>query len=168
MNLNSNGEGLHHWNFYLIMYCLRQNLHNQTPTQYYAHKRNGLDFHFNSFVTSIILTCIFEQMAFMANYLDKGKVVSSVSRIIVVLLFLTYFGASQVHCDEQIQFCNNALKKLQNDKKIIEDWRERCLKPNGHMLDSPCCETERMYLRQRKCNTHSRMCSVYKGSILNL
>ena len=108
-------------------------------------------------------------MAFIhkpANYQKKGKVVSVVSKIVVVLFFLTYFGASQVHCDEEIQFCKNALKTLQNVEKLVKDWSARCLRHNGHMLDSPCCENERKYLREKQCNMHSRMCSVYKGNML--
>ena len=118
----------------------------------------------------IILTCIFVQMAFickLANHQHQIKVVSDVSRIVAFLLFLAYFGKSQVRGDEEIQFCKYALKKLQNDEKIVKDWSERCLKSNGHMLDSPCCETERKYIRERKCNMHARMCSVYKGNMLN-
>ena len=109
-------------------------------------------------------------MAFICKlaYLQHQiKVVSDVSRIVAFLLFLAYFCKSQVRCDEEIQFCKNALKKLQNDEKIVKDWRERCLKPNGHMLDSPCCETERKYLQEKQCNIRSQMCSVYKGNILN-
>ena len=103
----------------------------------------------------------------LANLQHQIKVVSDVSRIVAFLLFLAYFGLSQVRCDEEIQFCKNALKTLQNDEKIVKDWSERCLRRNGHMLDSPCCEKERKYLRERKCNMHSRMCSVYQGNMLN-
>ena len=93
-----------------------------------------------------------------AKHQHKIKVVSNVSRIVAFLLFLAYFGLSQVCCEEEIQFCKNPLKKLQKDEK---DWRKRCLK--SQMLNSSCCEAERKYLRERKC-VQSRVCFNYKGN----
>ena len=94
----------------------------------------------------------------LANLQHQIKVVSDVSRIVAFLLFLAYFGLSQVRCDEEIQFCKNPLKKLQKDEK---EWRKRCLKPQ--MLNSSCCEEERKNLRERKC-VQSRVCFNYKGN----
>ena len=94
----------------------------------------------------------------LANLQHQIKVVSDVSRIVAFLLFLAYFGLSQVRCGEEIQFCKNALKTLQKDEKY---WRKKCLKPQ--LLNSSCCEAERKNLRERKC-VQSRVCFNYKSN----
>ena len=81
------------------------------------------------------------------------------ARIIVGLLIWTYFHASFVICEEEIPFCNDRLKELVKDE---EDWSKRCLKYEGHKIDSSCCETEKEYLRKRMCAL-SKLC-FYKGN----
>ena len=103
-------------------------------------------------------------------YGEKRRVIFVVPKIVVVLLLLTHFGARLVHCDEQIPFCKDLLQKLENDEK---SWRENCLETGvndsrrlgGKMVDSPCCEAEKNYLRERRCK-HSQMC-FYKGKNLH-
>ena len=103
-------------------------------------------------------------------YGEKRRVIFVVPKIVVVLLLLTHFGARLVHCDEQIPFCKDLLEKLENDEK---SWRENCLETGVNdsrrlgwkMVDSPCCEAEKNYLRERRCK-HSQMC-FYKGKNLH-
>ena len=96
------------------------------------------------------------------NYENNTKVSTVVSKITFVMLFMT-FGAIQVHCEERIPFCKDGMEKLEYDEK---DWRGRCFKADGQILDSACCEVEKNYLRERKC-MQSRMC-FFKGKNLKL
>jgi thiol-disulfide isomerase/thioredoxin len=74
---------------------------------------------------------------------DKQNVNLVVPKIVVFLLFFTYFGPSEVLCDEEIPFCKDLSKKLENDE---DDWRERCLET---------AEEKSELLEWKMCNTSS-------------
>ena len=93
------------------------------------------------------------------NCQEIKKATFIVARNIVVLLILIYCGASLVICEEEIPFCKDHLKELVKDE---DDWSKRCLKYEGHKIDSSCCEIEKEYLRKRMCML-SKMC-FHKGN----
>ena len=95
----------------------------------------------------------------LADHQQIRRGIFIMARIIALLLILTLFDASLVICEEEIPFCKDHLKELVKDE---EDWSKRCLKYEGHKIDSSCCETEKEYLRKRMC-TLSKLC-FYKGN----
>ncbi|CAB4034906.1 Hypothetical predicted protein, partial [Paramuricea clavata] len=89
-----------------------------------------------------------------ANYREIRKLIFVATKITVAFLILIYFGASLVMCNEDISFCDERLKELKQD---VKDWNKRCVNTQGKDIDTPCCETEKQYNKE-KMNMQTKLC----------
>ena len=109
------------------------------------------------------------QMLFLAEcamYEDMRRSIFTTTKLILGLFILIYFGAKQIVCDddtpplnENIAFCNESLKELKDD---VKDWQERCLNEALYDRDTPCCNAEKKYDKERR-RIHGKLC-FYKGN----
>ena len=76
-------------------------------------------------------------------------------RCLGVFIFI-YFWATMVTCDEQIPFCKDYLKALQEN---LKDWQKRCLNDKLYDIDTPCCKVEKEYIQRRR-RTQLKLCFI--------
>ena len=75
------------------------------------------------------------------------------------LIIFIYFGGKLIVCNEDIPICAQRLEEL---KKYVKDWEQRCLDETRHEINSPCCKAEKEYFQERM-RMHTKMC-LYEGN----
>ena len=101
------------------------------------------------------MLCSFGQ----ANYIEMRRLILSSTKIMIGLIILIYFGGKLIVCNEDIPICAQRLEEL---KKYVKDWEERCLNETRHEINSPCCKAEKDYFQERM-RMHTKMC-LYEGN----
>lgn len=93
------------------------------------------------------------------NCTEITKALLISTKIVIGFLILIYFGGTQITCNKDIPYCHHSLNEL---KKDVEDWEERCLNETRHQINSSCCNSERDFF-QEKMRMHTEMC-FYSGN----
>ena len=71
-----------------------------------------------------------------------------ISKTIVGLFVLAYFGPAWVICNDNIPFCKDRFEELRKDEK---SWLQRCVDDKGQVVDKTYCEGEKNYNLERMC-----------------
>ena len=102
------------------------------------------------------MICLFAQ----ANVVEMWRLILFARKSVVCMLILICFGGTLIICNKDIPVCGHQLEEL---KKDVKEWKQRCTRENGDEIISECCKTEKAY-NQKRMRTHTKMC-FYKGSI---